>query len=179
MGRIGLHSVPPPLVTGQQISLPSSIDLTGTVAFPRVALPGMATGAPSPGSVALPAILGVRLRAAPGTVYPVPKGFVDNEVLPELGQPIMDAPVLDASKLALQWLCRPLRGVSVLDLEKLLGDGPIPAEMSRLMKVRGCNPGRADAAVGIMMANGRCAIPPALERNNLVNTEEVFGVHVE
>ena len=75
----------------------------------------------------------------------------------------MDAPVLDASRLALQWPCRPRRGVSVVDLEKLSGDGPIRADMSRLMKVRSCNPARADAAVGIMMANGRYAIPPALE----------------
>ena len=38
-GRIGLRSVPAPLATGQQVLLPSSIDLTGTGAFPRVALP--------------------------------------------------------------------------------------------------------------------------------------------
>ena len=75
----------------------------------------------------------------------------------------MDAPVLDASKLALQWPCRPRRGVSVVDLEKLSGDGPIRADMSGLMKVRSCNPARTDAAVGIMMANGRYAIPPTLE----------------
>ena len=103
----------------------------------------MTTGAPSPGSVALPAVLEVKLPAAPGTVYPVPEGFVDNEVLTELVQPIMDAPVLDASKLALQWSCRPRRGVSVVGLEKLSGDGPIRADMSRLMKVRSCTgPGR-------------------------------------
>ena len=89
----------------------------------------MATGAPSPGSVALAAVLEVKLPAAPGTVYPVPGGFVDNEVLTELGKPIMDAPVLDASKLALQWPFRPRRGVSVVGLEKLSGDGPIRADM--------------------------------------------------
>ena len=123
----------------------------------------MATGAPSLGSVALPAVLEVRLLAAAGTLYSDPEGFVDNEVLTELGQPIMDAPVLDASKLALEGPCRPRRGVSVVDLEKLSGDGPIRADMSRLMKVRSCTPARVDAAVGIMMANGRYAIPPVLE----------------
>ena len=123
----------------------------------------MATGVPSRGSVALPAVLEVKLPAAPGTLYPVPEGFIDNEVLTELGQPIMDAPVLDASKLALQWPCRTRRGVSVVDLENLSGDGPIRAEMSRLMKVRSCNPAQADAAGGIMMTHDRYAIPPALE----------------
>ena len=108
-------------------------------------------------------MLEVKLPAAPGTVYPVPEGFVDNEVLTELSQPIMDAPILAASKLALQYPSRPRRGVSVVDLEKLSGGGPIRADMSRLMKVRSCNPARVDAAVGIMMANGRYAIPPALE----------------
>ena len=38
-GRIGLRSVPAPLAAGQRVSLPSSIDLTGTGALPRVALP--------------------------------------------------------------------------------------------------------------------------------------------
>ena len=51
-GRIGLRSVPAPLAAGQRVSLPSSIDPTGTGAFPRVALHGVATGAPSPGLVA-------------------------------------------------------------------------------------------------------------------------------
>ena len=69
----------------------------------------MATGAPSPGLVALPAVLEVKLPAAPGTVHQVPEGFIDNEVLTELGQPIMDAQVLDASSLASQWPCRPRR----------------------------------------------------------------------
>ena len=162
-GRIALRSVPPPLAAGQRVSLPSSIDLKGTGAFPRVALPGVATGAPSPGSVALPAVLEVKLPAAPGTVYPVPEGFVDNEVLTELGQPIMDALVFDASKLALQWPCRPRRGESVVDQEKLSGDCPIRADVLRLMKVRSCNPARADAGVVIMMAHGRYTSPPALE----------------
>ena len=149
----------------QQGSLPSSIDLTGTGAFPRAALLGVATSSPSPGSVALTAVLDVRPPAAPGTVYPVPEGFVDHEILTELGQPIMNAPVLDASKLALRRPCRPRRGISVVELEKPSGDGPIRADMSRLMKVRSCNPGRADAAVDIMMAHGRYATPPALECN--------------
>ena len=80
-GHIGLHGVPAPLAAGQRVSLPSSIDLTGTGAFPRFAPSGMATGAPSPGSVALPAVLEVELPAPPGTVYPVPEGFDDKEVL--------------------------------------------------------------------------------------------------
>ena len=162
-GRIGLRTVPAPLAAGQRVSLPSSIDLTDTWAFPRVPLPGAATGAPSPGSVALPAVLEIKLPAAPRTLYPVPEGFVDKEVLIELRQPIVDAPVLDASKLALPWTCRPRRGVSVVDLEKLSGDGPIRADMSPLRKVGSCNQARADAAVGLMMANGRYAIPSALE----------------
>ena len=108
-------------------------------------------------------MLEVKLPAAPVTVYPVPEGFVDNEVLTELGQPIMDAPVLDASKLSLQWPFRPRRAVSVVDLEKLSGDGSICADMPRLMKVRSCNPARVDAAVVIRMANGRYEIPSALE----------------
>ena len=37
--------------------------------------------------------------------------------------------------------------------------------MSCLMRVPSCIPARADAAVGIMIANGRYAIPPALECN--------------
>ena len=178
-GLIGFRSVPAPLATGQRVSLPSSIDLTGTGAFPRVALPGVATGAQSPGSVALPAVLGVKLPAAPGTVYPMAEGFVDSEVFTELGQPIMDAPVLDASKLALQWPCRPRRSVSVIDLEKLSGDGPIRADMSRLMKVRGCNPAPADAAVGTMMANGRYAIPPALECDRMFLHEPRDAAYLE
>ena len=75
----------------------------------------------------------------------------------------MDEPVLDASKLTSQWPCCPLRVVSVVDLEKLSWDGPIRAATSRLMKVRSCNLGWADVAVGIIMAHGCYAIPQALE----------------
>ena len=66
--RIGSRSVSPPLAIGPRVSLPISIALTGTGAFPRVALSGVATSAPSLGSVALPAILEDTLLAAPGTV---------------------------------------------------------------------------------------------------------------
>ena len=100
-GRIGLRSVLPPLAAGMRVSLPSSIDLADTGGFPHVPLPGMAIGAPSPGSIALPAVSEVKLRAAPGTVYTVSEVFVVNEVLTELGQSIMDVPVLDAFKFAL------------------------------------------------------------------------------
>ena len=178
-GRIDLRSVPPPLAAARRVSLPSSIDPTGTGAFPRVALPGMATGAPSPGSVALTAVLEVRRPAAPGTVYPVPEGFVDHEIWTEIGQPIMDVPVLHASKLALRWPFCPRRSVSVVDLEKLSGDGPIRDHMLRLMKVRSRNPGRADAGVGIMTPHGRYAIPAALECARTFSHEPRDALYLE
>ena len=101
--------------------------------------------------------------AVVGTVYPVPDGFVNNEVLAEVGRPILDAPVLDASELVLQWPCRPRLGVSLVQLEQLARDGPIRVDMSRLMKVRTCNKSRAEAAVDTMMSHGRYLVPPALE----------------
>ena len=63
----------------------------------------------------------------------------------------------------LQWPCRPRRGVSLVQLEQLARDGPIRADMSRLMKVRTCNKSRAEAVVGIMMSHGGYLVPPALE----------------
>ena len=72
----------------------------------------------------LPSVSLTGPTAMVGTVYPVPDGFVDNEVLTEMGRPIVDAPVLDASELVLQWPCRPLRGGSLVQLEQRARDGP-------------------------------------------------------
>ena len=44
-------------------------------------------------------MLEVKLPATTGTIGPVPEGFVDNEVLTELGRPNVNVPVFDASKL--------------------------------------------------------------------------------
>ena len=159
--RSGLRSVPPPLESVQRVSLPICVDLTDSGVFPCISVPGVITGALSPGSVELPAVLEVKMAAATGTMYPMPDGVLDNELLTEIGRPIMDAPILDGSKLTLQWPCPPRRSVSVVDLENLSGDGPIRSDMTPLMKVRSCNPRRADPSVGIMMTNVRYAIPPA------------------
>lgn len=155
----GLGCVWPPLRFGLRVSPPNCIDLP-VVGSPRIARPSVFSSAPSPGLAVLPAVLELKLRAATGKIYSVPEGFVDNEFLTELGLPIMDAPILDVSKLTLQCTCRPRRCVSALDLEKLPREGPTRANMPRLMKLRACKSGRADAAVGIMMASGRYAIPP-------------------
>ena len=160
-GRQRLRSVLPPVPAVPQVSLPGLV--SGIGGQSRVALPGAVSGAGSPGTVALPSVSLTGPTAVVGTLYPVPDGFVDNEVLIEVGRPIVDVPVLDASELALEWPCRPRREVSLVQLEQLAGDGPIRADMSRLMKVRTCNESRAEAAVGIMMSHGRYLVPPALQ----------------
>ena len=99
-GRQRLRSVLPPVPAVPQVSLPG---LVGVIGAPidhgqlRVALPGAVSGAGAPGTVALPYVSLNGPTAEVGTVYPVPDGFVDNEVLAEVGRPIVDAPVLDAS----------------------------------------------------------------------------------
>lgn len=103
--RIGLRSVPPPLVSVKRVSLPSSVDPRGTGVVPLVALPGVVIGAPTPGSVSLPPVLEVKLPSTAGKIDPVPEDFVDTEILAELGRSIMDVPILDASNLTLQWPC--------------------------------------------------------------------------
>ena len=162
-GRQRLRSGLPPVPAVPQVALPGLVGVTGGRS--RVAFPGAVSGAGAPGTVELPSVSLTGPTAVVGTVYPVPDGFVDNEVLTEVGRPIVDAAVLDASELLPQWPCRPRRRVSLVQLERLARHGPIRADISRLMKVRTCNKIRAEAAVGIMMSHGRYLVPPALECN--------------
>ena len=153
--------MPPPVPAVPQVALLGLVGVTSGQS--RVALPGAVSGAGAPGTVALPSVSLTGAMAVVGTVYPVPDGFVDNEVLTDVGRSIVDAPVLDASELVLQWPCRPRSGVSLVQLEQLARDGPIRTDMSRFMEVRTCNKSRAEAAVGIMMSHGRYQGAPSLE----------------
>ena len=86
-GRQRLRSVLPPVLAVPQVSLPG---LVGVIrGQSRVALPEAVSGAGPPGTVALPSISLTGPTAVLGTVYPVPDGFVDNEVLTEVGRPIV------------------------------------------------------------------------------------------
>ena len=82
-GRQRLRSVLLSVPVVPQVSQAGLVGATGGQS--RVALPGAMSAFGTPRTVALPFVSLTEPTAVVGTVYPVPDGFVDNEVLSAAG----------------------------------------------------------------------------------------------